>query len=156
MKKEESKMPTILIDTREQAPYNFSIRKKDIKQKRTTLHTGDYSLEGFQDHIAIERKSKADIYGTISELYKGKSKRFLNELERLSKIPKSCIVIECTWEEILFPPEHTQMQPSSVINTLISWSLKYNVKIFAVGCRKIAENFVFRVLEKSWKQLTKV
>ncbi len=44
---------TIVIDSREQRPYQFP--GAVVK----TLPTGDYSIVGLTDRVAIERKSKA-------------------------------------------------------------------------------------------------
>jgi ERCC4-type nuclease len=48
---------TILIDTREQRPLDFGSQLT----RRATLATGDYSVEGLADSVAIERKSLADL-----------------------------------------------------------------------------------------------
>ena len=42
----------IAIDTREQRPYRF------VWSEIKTLTTGDYSVIGLEDRVAIERKSK--------------------------------------------------------------------------------------------------
>ena len=44
----------IIIDTREQNPYTFE--KYNVTIERAVLPVGDYSLPGFEDHVAIERK----------------------------------------------------------------------------------------------------
>ena len=49
-------LPVIIIDSREQIPYEFE------GSQVGTLKSGDYSLDGFQDRVAVERKSKADLY----------------------------------------------------------------------------------------------
>jgi len=49
----------VVIDTREQLPYEF---EDSITR---TLQTGDYSIFGYEDQVTVERKTKADAYGTI-------------------------------------------------------------------------------------------
>ena len=51
----------VVIDTREQLPYEF---EDSITR---TLQTGDYSIFGYEDQITVERKTKADAYGTIGK-----------------------------------------------------------------------------------------
>lgn len=61
-----SKYPdiTILVDTREQTPWEFS-HYSTAKQK---LDTGDYTVSGLEDKLAIERKkSVGEIANNITE-----------------------------------------------------------------------------------------
>jgi len=89
---------TIAIDTREQAPYYFnnlhagsdkSYRPMEIQTARVTLQQGDYSIVGHESHVAIERKSKADLFGTLS----AGRERFQRELERLTNCVKRSAVV---------------------------------------------------------------
>jgi len=47
----------ILIDSREQAPFPFT----GLRTERVALTTGDYSVKGAEDFIALERKSLPDL-----------------------------------------------------------------------------------------------
>jgi len=67
----------ILIDTREQAPFTF--QGYDVDPEPATLPVGDYSLPGFEDRVAIERKSLEDL---ISCLMGSNRDRFERELYR--------------------------------------------------------------------------
>lgn len=49
----------ILIDTREQQPFSFT--RYEVATEPATLPVGDYSLPGFEDWAAIERKSLEDL-----------------------------------------------------------------------------------------------
>ena len=55
-------LPRIAVDTREQMRYIFA----DHESYRTTLATGDYSLEGFTDVLAVERKNKFDAWAMLT------------------------------------------------------------------------------------------
>jgi len=67
----------ILQDNRENLPYSFERWPVDVNA--VTLQTGDYSLPGFTDQAAIERKSLNDL---ISCLMGGNRIRFEKELAR--------------------------------------------------------------------------
>src|SRR5689334_14011241 len=56
-------LPRIAIDTREQLRYVFD----GYESYRTTLATGDYSLEGFETVLAVERKNHGDAWGCLTE-----------------------------------------------------------------------------------------
>jgi DNA excision repair protein ERCC-4 len=81
-------MTRIVIDTREQDP--LPVRNAEVG----TLYTGDYSVKGLEDHVAIERKSVSDLTGSLVNKKKNRDddkpdeekdnrKRFANECRRL-------------------------------------------------------------------------
>lgn len=85
----------ILIDQREKQPWTF----KDIRQKHpdcgiqtrsARLESGDYTLEGFEQRIAIERKSPRDVYITLQQNFD----RFDNEFTRMNGMEAAWIVVE--------------------------------------------------------------
>jgi ERCC4-type nuclease len=82
---------TVVIDTREQHPWEFPDNAKANKK----LDTGDYSILGFENIIAIERKK------SVSELATNLSEsRFKDVLERLSKIKHAYMVFEFDIDEV--------------------------------------------------------
>ncbi len=111
---------TVVVDSREQQPYRFP--GAVVKG----LPTGDYSILGLENRVAIERKSKADAYGSLGS---GRA-RFEKELQRLSKLDYAAIVIESTLAEFLEAPAFSQMNPSAAVNSIIAWSVKYRVCVF--------------------------
>lgn len=82
-----------IIDTREQQPFDLH----PLLSRRATLQTGDYSVDGLQFCIALERKSLADLLGCI-----GNSRdRFEKCIERLLEFDSKVIIVESTWEYFL-------------------------------------------------------
>ena len=69
----------VITDSRERTPYKF---KNSVTRK---LDTGDYSIEGYEYQVCVERKTKADAYGTIGN---GRS-RFIKELQRMSELEQN-------------------------------------------------------------------
>lgn len=132
---------TVVVDSREQQPYEFP--KSVVKG----LPTGDYSLEGYEHRVAIERKSLQDAYASLG----GGRARFERELQRLSKLDYAAIVVESTLEEFLIGPAYSQMNPKAAVNSIIAWSVKYRVFVFFAGNRKLGEALTYRLLEKFLK-----
>ncbi|PIX19031.1 MAG: hypothetical protein COZ70_11115 [Deltaproteobacteria bacterium CG_4_8_14_3_um_filter_51_11] len=66
-------MPAIIIDSREQLPYQFP--ESSIT---AALQTGDYSLVGFESVFEVERNALSDFIGCCTW---GRS-RFERELQR--------------------------------------------------------------------------
>lgn len=158
---------TVAIDTREQTPFTFlninadsnkSYRPLVISTERTTLAQGDYSIIGpdgtsYADQIAIERKSKADLYGTLGQ---GRE-RFERELQRLTSLVRFPIVmIEAEWSEIIrHPPEFSAMNPKTVFRSIIAWKFRYpTIHWLTMPGRRMAELATYRLFERFWKGFT--
>lgn len=135
-------MFTIVIDSREQLPYEFN------NSIVAPLETGDYSILGMEKKITIERKSKQDAYYTIG---KGRS-RFCRELERMKFYDFKMIVIECSMGNFLIQPKYGGLHPNSAINSLLAWCIRYGVHVIWADNRILARGLVYRILEKYWKE----
>jgi ERCC4-type nuclease len=144
---------TIIIDTREQQPWTFD-NHITANQK---LDTGDYSIQGLEHLLAIERKkSVAEIANNISE------KRFVDVLERLSKIPYKFILLEFSLDDVYnFPigsdiPKKLwpklKISPKYLLKYLTEIQLKYGIHVIYCGdksnAEKMAESIMKRVNEK--------
>lgn len=68
-------LPTIVTDSREQTPLRFA----NLPTVAGALVSGDYSICGLEDRFAIERKSPADLVGSVGR----ERDRFGRELHRL-------------------------------------------------------------------------
>ncbi len=141
------KLPVILVDTREQEPFPLI----GYETKIATLRTGDYSLEGFTDKVAVERKSKSDAYGCVGS---GR-KRFLACLDRLSALDRAAIVIERSIEDFdQNPPARTRIDSRMAIGSYISWACKYRIPVFWCNNRAYAERITVRFLAAYIKHCT--
>lgn len=151
---------TVVVDTREQAPYAFrglqadakdGSRELEIPLEFRALEAGDYSVLGFTDCIAVERKSLEDLYSTLGQ---GRE-RFEREHQRLAEYRHAAVVIEASWETILsHPPERSRLLPKTVLRTALSWSQKYGVHWHAFENRRLAEVATYRILEQFHKHET--
>ena len=148
----------IVIDTREKTPFHFVGLRGDAREKRRPLQvptvvrglpSGDYSIEGYETQLAIERKSLADLYGTIAQ---GRD-RFERELGRLNGMEFAAIVIEADWQSIINgPPKYTKLPPKIVFRSIIAWMQRFKgVHWCPMNGRRLAEVWTFRHLERFWK-----
>ena len=156
---------TVIRDTREQEGYGwtFNAHVPDRRPPRCegmiieTLQTGDYSLVGYTDLLVIERKADfSELWGNYSSR---KRPAFEAEMERMSKIKHSYIIIES-----LFTPDIMELSPPQFVKgvpgkSLIRWlmylSVKYDVHIIPAGAcgRKVAQMIceeVVRVEKNRW------
>ena len=90
---------TIIEDTREQTP--LTEWPEGVAVENGTLHTGDYSVKGWENCFAIERKSLQDLAGTMLGGYEAHSekpkKRFNRELERMRHFDCAAVVTGGAW-----------------------------------------------------------
>jgi ERCC4-type nuclease len=101
----------IITDTREQAPYSFS-RWPGAIITRAILHSGYYSLQGFQDRVSIERKSLDDL---VDCLLGDNRVLFERILVRLRSYRLSAVVIEANLQDLARGRYQSQMKPKSAI-----------------------------------------
>lgn len=151
----------VVVDSREQLPYTFGGLRADadkhnrpleITRVCKTLPAGDYSIEGFETRIAIERKSLADLFSTLGQ----RRDQFEAEHARLARYEFAAVVIEASWSRILFdPPGNSRLLPKTILRTGASWSQRYGVHWLAYENRRFAEIMTFRHLETFWKNVTK-
>lgn len=153
---------TVIVDTREQTPWMFRGFQADVKQKhvdilvptkRAMLRTGDYSIEGLENDITVERKSLSDAYSTFGEgreLWYGK-------MERMEAMKSAFVVIEADWSSILsyVPPESKsgrQFTRKHFYRSIISWQHRYP-SIHWWPCKTVhfAERTCFRILNRYWE-----
>lgn len=148
---------TVVIDGREKAPYSFTGLFTDGGAKKRPLivpwewkhlKTGDYAIAGLETECVVERKSLADLYGTLGR----RRKQFEAEFERMSAMPYAAVVIEADWNMILHsPPAYSKLAPKTVFRTVLAWQQRYpNVHWNLMGNRRLAEIATFRTLERFW------
>lgn len=139
-------LPTIIVDSREQIPYLF----ESYDWRRGTLKTGDYSLEGFSDVLAVERKNKLDAWAMLSN----ERKRFERCLERLSLLDRAAIVIECSMAEFCEPPPNVfRVNAATAMGSYISWSTKYRIPVYFAENRQWGERVTLRILAAYYKHI---
>ena len=144
---------TICTDSREQLAYRFDPvidargRRVRVPTVRRKLDAGDYSILGHEDEISIERKTLADLYGTIGRGHQ----RFRREHERLRKYRHACVIIEATWGEILYsPPRHSKVSPGVALTMSQKWPLVFGVEWIAADDRELAERICYTRLLAYW------
>jgi len=152
---------SIIVDTREQKPWKFRGLKENknkqeaeiyIEVKRHGLTSGDYSIYGHENKIAIERKSKADLFFCM-----GKDReRFERQVQRLNEtVDLPYVFVEASWESIMMGCDTSKLLPKVVFRTRASWEQKYpKVKWYFLPTVRVAEAQAFRVFDTYWRHLT--
>ena len=135
----------IVIDTREQHPYSFS-----VPAVRRKLDAGDYSIEGFETVAAIERKELNDYVQTV--IYQ--KERFRKELAKLAAYRLKAIVVEASMSDIVAGRYEGHIAPQSVIGATAGIILGFGVPVFFCSDRQIALHFTETLLRKFYERET--
>ncbi len=101
--------PTLLVDTREQNPFNFGrFRGWFASIEKTALPLGDYSIAGLEDVCTVERKDLSDLVHSCT----ADRAAFLNRLRLMARYPHRLLVITSTLSQIKCPYAHTSFDPN--------------------------------------------
>jgi DNA excision repair protein ERCC-4 len=126
----------IICDTREQKPL---WTKNIIREK---LEVGDYSIKGYKDKFAIERKSLSDLFGTLGKGHK----RFKKELERAKTYEYFAIVIDGSYSSCLNKDfegsYHSKMRGYVITAILFTLHMKYGINIFFTNGRTESKRII--------------
>lgn len=143
--------PTVLVDTREQMPLSLARFDNWFAGSNTvTLKTGDYSLQGMEDLVCLERKSLEDLVATLAH---GRE-RFFRELERMQAFPYRAILVEATYEDIKSPYRFAvsvEAHPNGISGSLDALEVKFGVPvIYTSRIRALAEEKAASWLSKTF------
>lgn len=139
----------IIIDTREKTPLSFSGVETQIQK----LDVADYACVLADGHfvpIVMERKSKSDLFSTLTHQYD----RFRNEIIRSqeSKL-RMMIIIEASLSSVMRGVKHSQRSPDSLLSQLYTLFCKY--RVMPVFCKNAEEAshyimFFYKAYEKNY------
>lgn len=132
----------IIIDSREQASLDFS-PYPDVVAVPGALAVGDYAPRGLEHLVAVERKSLPDL---ISSLTTGRD-RFARELAR-GRGMSLAVVIEGTLEQVRLHQYRSQAKPHAILQSIISWSIKYGCNWWWAGDSAGAAYFTVHYLRQ--------
>ena len=130
------RLPTVVIDSREQAPLPIT----RLTHVRAGLATGDYSVLGLEDTVAIERKSLDD----LAQCCGNDRDRFERELQRMMAYRVRALVIEGTVEDINMRCYRSQIEPKCITGSLLAWRVRYGIEPHFFRERDVAARWVER------------
>jgi DNA excision repair protein ERCC-4 len=132
--------PTIIIDTREQAPLVF----EHLASERGTLQSGDYSIARLEHDFAIERKSISDLCGSLT---RGRE-RFERELHRLRGFSFARVLIVGTPHEV----QAQAANPKAVFSSISAFEARYKVPFIWEPSPELAARLVERWAWFFWRE----
>lgn len=131
---------TVIKDTREQDGYFFSAFNTCAGMIEQKLDTGDYTIQGLEDKVCVERK------GCVEELAVNlgqKKYTFLDEIERMASFPHRFIVLEFSLEDLVKFPAETRIPIKNkasvkitgkyMLKCLIEFQIYNNINVLFCG-----------------------
>lgn len=144
--------PIIIIDTREQKPWSF----EDHATAHRKLDTGDYSVEGLEHLLAIERKRNvAEIANNITE------SRFKDVIDRLKAFKYAFILLEFDLNNVLeYPIGSTipkrlwakiRISPQYILKNIIDLQVEHGIHVIFCGSSSNAEKTALSIMKRVHK-----
>lgn len=150
---------TIIKDTREQKGYTFEASRtkyhvcKGMVSRK--LDTGDYSIEGLEDKICIERK--ASVVELANNVGFG-NRRFMAEIERMKEFPHKFLVLEFSLQQLMDFPEGSDIPESEIkklkisnkymLRFLMELQINHDVHVIFCGSKRDAKWTVLSILKR--------
>lgn len=135
----------IVVDSREQVPFTFQGKfYSGVTTQTGSLITGDYSLVGLTDKIAIERKSLPDLVMCLGR----ERERFERELIRAQGLDCFAIVIEGGWRELASGQYRSKLNPHSACQSIAAFTARLGLPFLFAETRKAAEYLTWSLLRQ--------
>ena len=142
---------TVIVDTREKNPWNLN-SSRVLGREITKLDTGDYTVEGVEDKLCIDRKA------SVSELAQNvTTKRFVNELKRIKEFPHAFLILEFSASDVFNFPDSANLplavkkkirvNGNFLMRCLSRMQIKYDFNIIFAGNRSNAERIAVNLME---------
>lgn len=154
----------IIVDTREVKNQHIIQYFKDnnIKYIIQKLDTADYSimLPNYQD-LRLDRKFLIEKKNSLEEISSnfGKDRpRFQREFERIVDEKLHLVIENATFKKLMNGTYRSQLSPKSFLASLLSWSIRYNFKVWFVGIDEspaLLYNILYYELLEHLKELNK-
>ncbi|NUP10878.1 MAG: hypothetical protein HOW73_32945 [Polyangiaceae bacterium] len=137
--------PTIVIDTREQRPWTFA----DHPTVHRALPAGDYSVDGLEHRVAIERKSIADLVSTLT----AGRERFERELQKLADYERAIIIVEGDLEDVIAGRYRSKVPPQCLVGSFGSFFAQWGIATVFAGSVRNAQILARSFLVKAAKYI---
>jgi ERCC4-type nuclease len=109
---------------------------------------GDYSLLGFTDKIAVERKQISDLIPYCTSDHAATKIK----MQKLSQLEWAGLIIEARESDVARPYIHSAASPESIRQALASFSVKHKVHVYIGDREHITRWMVDRFIKYfNWK-----
>ena len=140
-------LPIAIVDTREQNPLSFRrFRGWFQKIEYRALKLGDYSVEGMEDTLAVERKDLADLIQSFTT----NRAVFVARLRRMSQLPHSLLVVTSSLTEIKSEYPYRAANPNRITQSLIAVLTGLRLPFICTDTHELGEEIVASYLYQTF------
>jgi ERCC4-type nuclease len=143
---------TIIRDSREHEGNGYIFKTTAACAGTVTrkLDYGDYSIEGLENFVIIERKKSVD---ELAHCLGADRDRFYRELDAMSHVPHRYIIVEDYWSMVGWKKvgRFSQMHPNSFMSTIFSLMMRNGFHVMFAGTPKNAKRLTYWILSKAHK-----
>lgn len=140
-------LPVAIVDTREQNPLSFRRFKPWFSRvKHQALRLGDYSIEGMEDSIVVERKDLADLIQSFTT----NRAVFVNRLRRMRDYPHALLVVTASLTEIKSEYPYRAANPNRITQSLIAVLAGLGVPFICTESHELGEEIVASYLYQTF------
>ncbi len=149
---------TVIRDTREKTNWGWSYDENAYCNGTiiSKVNVGDYTVEGLENYVCIERKASIDEFA-----HNCIEKRWKKCMERMSEVKHSFILFEFSWNDVnTYPksakvPKHVRNKlriPAKYIRKVINTARNdYNIHVIACDNAMKAEQVAYRIMKKAYE-----
>lgn len=117
----EQLLPVLVVDTREQTPLAFT----HCTAERGALQSGDYSAKGLEESFCVERKTIADLVGSLTR----ERARFMREMHRLRGFQNAYLLIIGRDVELSALVAQRRANVTQINHSLLALQARYGVHV---------------------------
>ena len=149
--------PLIIADTRDKKPWNFLEDELFLGTTRQKVEYGDYTIEGLEHLIFMERKANAkELAQNITE------KRFHKLMEMAQEFKYKYIIVECPFEHLLEYPKYEQISaetkkkikihPNLLLSYFARVTIEYGINVLFCSSVKGGQAMAYRLLRQIYRR----
>jgi ERCC4-type nuclease len=150
---------TIIKDTREKQGYTFEASRTKYHVCKgmvvRKLDTGDYSVEGLEDKVCVERKaSVVELANNVGV----SRRRFDAEIERMKEFPHRFLILEFSLTDLMDFPEGSDVPEKEIkklritnkymLRYLMELQINHGVNVIFCDSKKNAKWTVLSILKR--------
>ena len=146
--------PTVVVDTREQNPFNFSRFEGWFSGvERHALKLGDYSIAGLEDVCVVERKDLSDLVRSFTV----ERKVFVDRLRKMTCYPHKLLVVTSSLSQIKSSYPYSAANPNQITQSLIAVLAGLQVPFLCTETHELGEellaSFLYQVHLCHWLEV---
>jgi ERCC4-type nuclease len=131
--------PTVIVDSREQTPFNFSRFKGWFAGvERKALALGDYSVAGLEEVCVVERKDLSDLVRSCTV----ERMAFIKRLRLMARHPHRLLVVTSTLGQVKSRYEHASVDPNRTTQFLVALLAGLQVPFVCSETHELGEELV--------------